>query len=82
MFPANAGAHSRGNGATVRANLHYDMAQNAGAWYLYAWNLDDTYDHTLTLRMETFQRSELLLRLDPASWFDLFRRLFGRFKGG
>jgi len=82
VFPVNAGGHSRGNGAVVHANLHYDMARNAGPWYFETWNLDDTYEHTLTLRMETFERAELLLRLDPASYLDLFRRLFGRFKKG
>lgn len=82
VFPGNLQGHIRGDAVEVDASLRYDMRQNAGPWYWYTWNTDDTYQHTLTLRMETFEEGQLLLRLDPASWLNVFRRLFGRFKGG
>lgn len=80
VAPANSPSYYRGHDETIHANMHYDMKKNEAPWYFYTWNLDDTYEHTLTLRMETFQRRELWIRLDPASIKDLFRGLFARFK--
>lgn len=82
VLPGNPGGYVATDSERVVADLHYDMAQNKGPWYWYVWNLDDTYAHGLTLAMTTFERTQLLLSLDPASWLTVFKRLFGRFRGG
>uniref|UniRef100_A0A6H2A2S2 Uncharacterized protein n=1 Tax=viral metagenome TaxID=1070528 RepID=A0A6H2A2S2_9ZZZZ len=80
VHPANPGGYAASDGEPVTADLRYDMEQNAGGWYWYVWNLDDTYPHELTLRLTTFEKWQLWIRLDPVSIADLFRGFFARFK--
>jgi len=78
--PTNPGGDCRGNGFPVSVDLSYDMEANQAAWYWYLWNLDDTYDHTLTLRMVTCLRESLKVDIKPEGLLAMFKGLFGRFK--
>jgi len=73
VHPANPQGYVAGNGVRIVADMHYDMTKNAGQWYWDTWSTSCAYGHELTLAMTTFERWELLVRLDSASIVDLFK---------
>ena len=65
LWPANAGASFVGDGMIVTWEEDYMLTDEPFMFRALSWNLDDTYPHTITLRInlldtDTFRAGRLL----------------------
>ena len=51
LFPTNPGGSFNTDDYTIRFNDHYPLLNPPYTLRLVGWNLDDTYDHTLEIRL-------------------------------
>lgn len=52
IWPSTPGAYFSGDGDVIRWFDDYEMADEPLFFTIRAWNIDDTYSHTLTFRFE------------------------------
>lgn len=55
VWPSNPGADLAGEGATIAWNDYHELVEGQSKLTLKAWNLDDTFPHTVTFRFALFE---------------------------
>jgi hypothetical protein len=63
VYPKNPDYKLRGNGETVISNDEYDIKEEPYQLNFYGWNTDDTFNHTITVRIQLVPAKEILHRV-------------------
>jgi len=53
LWPTTPGAYFKGDGAIIEWPEDYELADEPLSLTIRVWNIDDTYNHTLTFRFST-----------------------------
>ncbi|OGR93598.1 MAG: hypothetical protein A2V88_00435 [Elusimicrobia bacterium RBG_16_66_12] len=53
LWPTTPGAYFKGDGAVIEWPEDYELTDEPLSLTLRVWNIDDTYNHTLTFRFST-----------------------------
>ena len=69
VWPTTNGEYYTGNGVTIEFNEYYEVKEEPLYFTIKAWNLDDTYDHTITVRIFMLEEDKIntLRKLDEIS---------------
>jgi hypothetical protein len=59
QWPSNPDASLSGDGATIEWHEEYDLDPTAPRLRLVGWNLDDTFDHTITFRINVLPKATI-----------------------
>jgi len=60
IFPSTEGMHFRGDGETIDFKEFYELKAYPSILWIKAWNEDDTYDHTIMVRIAILPKWVLL----------------------
>lgn len=63
VYPKNPDYQYRGNGETIIASDEYEIREEPYQLEFYGWNTDDTYNHTITVRLQLVPAKEILHRV-------------------
>lgn len=63
LYPKNPLDRLRGNGSTIIASDEYEIKEPPFALEVHGWNTDDTYDHTVTIRIQLVPAKEIIHRV-------------------
>ena len=63
VYPKNPDYQYRGNGETIIASDEFELKEEPYQLEFYGWNTDDTYDHTITVRIQLVPAKEILHRV-------------------
>lgn len=63
VYPKNPLDRLRGNGTTIIATDEYEIKEPPFALEFHGWNTDDTYDHTVTVRIQLVPAKEIIHRV-------------------
>jgi len=59
IWPTNPGEYFRTDGETISFDEYYELTSGENIITVYTYNLDETYDHELIVRLGILQKSEL-----------------------
>lgn len=60
VYPKNPGTTFKGNGETIISVDEYEIKDEPFQLEFYGWNTDDTYDHTVTVRIQLVPEREII----------------------
>lgn len=77
VWPTNPQGSFNTNGYTIPINEYYELTGEPYILTLVGWNLDDTYDHTLEVRIGILPAAVLM---PEASMIAAFKKLLARLR--
>ena len=60
VYPKNPDYQYTGNGETIVAGDEYEIKEEPFELEFYGWNTDDTYNHTVTIRIQLVPKREIV----------------------
>jgi hypothetical protein len=63
VYPKNPDNRLYGNGETLVSRDEYEIKEEPYQLEFYGWNTDDTYNHTVTVRIQLVPAKEILHRV-------------------
>lgn len=60
VYPKNPDMQYRGNGETIISNDEYEIREEPFQLEFYGWNVDEKYDHTITVRIQVVPKREII----------------------
>ena len=66
VFPTNPNGVFKGSGTTITGKVFHEMLFEPFELTLWAWNEDDTYDHTITVRFWILRPWQLFIFSEKA----------------
>lgn len=77
LWPGNKAAYIATDGQEVNWREHYPLKSPGHRLILHAWNIDDTYDHDLVVRINVLPSLIATPGLIMRDLVDTFKRLIG-----
>ena len=63
VYPKNPEYQYIGNGETIISSDEYEIKETPYQLEFYGWNTDDTYNHTITVRIQLVPAKEILRKV-------------------
>lgn len=63
VYPKNPDYQFTGNGITIYSTDEYEIKEPPYTLQFYGWNTDDTYPHTVTIRIQLVPAKEIMHRV-------------------
>lgn len=60
VYPKNPDHQYTGNGETIVSSDEYEIKEEPFQLEFYGWNTDDTYNHTITVRIQLVPKREII----------------------